>query len=626
MVGLRGQQIRAITSSEHFSLAVTETGELYSWGYADFGRLGHGNMPLPLDGEQWRSGEVAALPYLLAPDGISPWIPTPTQVMALAGEHVVVISCGLEHALAATRTGQLYSWGGAIYGRLGHTESIIHELPIDEEGGSYLPTARVVDALLEKKVTAVACGEVHSLAIAEGVVYCWGCASYGRLGLESPQLAELPRDEDEEQYAPTPLPILTLPPIVAIGSGILHSLAVSEDGKLYSWGCASFGCLGLGRDSIAQMHKYEDDESGPYQPTPMLLQSLEQEFVVAVECDEVHSLALTKQGQVFAWGCASYGRLGLGDSETQLETQPTELGANFEPAPQLISQLSNIKAVVCGRAHSLALNEAGEVYAWGSGDHGRLGLDCTDSTQSNDSVLVSTPALVSCLDGGVVTAVGCGYRQSFAVQCVSSKLESHLHALVDNPEFADIVFTFKSGTKIHAHKCLLAARAEYFTRCFQSNMKEGAAAESGGLMELPMEGDENDVRRMLVWLYTGEVVLDANSAEEDTSQALSLLALADQFVMCELKHQLTPLLQAQLSVENVLMILQAADHFNAAQCRRAAIEFIHVHFQQVKKASQCFVDLSRSPDCAHLLSEIFKPLESPMQAKTGHDYHVNNIV
>ena len=93
-----------------------------------------------------------------------------------------------------------------------------------------------------------------------GVVYCWGCASYGRLGLESPQLAELPRDEDEEQYAPTPLPILTLPPIVAIGSGILHSLAVSEDGKLYSWGCASFGCLGLGRDSIAQMHKYEDDE------------------------------------------------------------------------------------------------------------------------------------------------------------------------------------------------------------------------------------------------------------------------------------------------------------------------------------------------------------------------------
>ena len=47
----------------------------------------------------------------------------------------------------------------------------------------------------------------------------------------------------------------------------------------------------------------------------------------------------------------------------------------------------------------------------------------------------------------------------------------------------------------------------------------------------------------------GQVVLDANSAEEDTSQALSLLALADQFVMCELKHQLTPLLQAQLSVE-----------------------------------------------------------------------------
>lgn len=52
---------------------------------------------------------------------------------------------------------------------MGHTETIIHELPIDEEGGSYLPTARVVDALLEKKVTA---GIALSIVLA-CVRYMW---------------------------------------------------------------------------------------------------------------------------------------------------------------------------------------------------------------------------------------------------------------------------------------------------------------------------------------------------------------------------------------------------------------------------------------------------------------------
>jgi len=87
----------------------------------------------------------------------------------------------------------------------------------------------------------------------------------------------------------------------------VHSLAISSQGQVYAWGCASFGCLGVGDTSGMPLH----EDGDPYQPIPQRLDTISHEFVTVVACDEVHSLAVTAEGRVYAWGCASYGRLGV---------------------------------------------------------------------------------------------------------------------------------------------------------------------------------------------------------------------------------------------------------------------------------------------------------------------------
>uniref|UniRef100_A0A3B4XNV5 Uncharacterized protein n=1 Tax=Seriola lalandi dorsalis TaxID=1841481 RepID=A0A3B4XNV5_SERLL len=89
--------------------------------------------------------------------------------------------------------------------------------------------------------------------------------------------------------------------------------------------------------------------------------------VSQVACGSQHSVALTKDGQVYAWGQDSRGQLGLGKMKT---------GAN---SPQLLRSLSAIPLVqvAAGGEQSFALSVSGGVFGWGRNDRGQLGLGDT---------------------------------------------------------------------------------------------------------------------------------------------------------------------------------------------------------------------------------------------------------
>ncbi|GIQ80518.1 hypothetical protein KIPB_001328 [Kipferlia bialata] len=77
-----------------------------------------------------------------------------------------------------------------------------------------------------------------------------------------------------------------------------------------------------------------------------------------------HTLALSSNGRVFAWGKNGNGQLGLGDTRTR--KTPVELPSSaFDEAP--------IKAIACGSLHSMAVTEDGAVYMWGNNDKYQLG-------------------------------------------------------------------------------------------------------------------------------------------------------------------------------------------------------------------------------------------------------------
>ena len=90
------------------------------------------------------------------------------------GEKLRTVAAGREHGLALTESGKVYSWGNNTNGQLGRTTSgTTNRTP------GQIPAA----SFNNKKITGIAAGSYHSLAIDEdGKVYGWGLQNNGRVG------------------------------------------------------------------------------------------------------------------------------------------------------------------------------------------------------------------------------------------------------------------------------------------------------------------------------------------------------------------------------------------------------------------------------------------------------------
>ena len=110
--------------------------------------------------------------------------------------------------------------------------------------------------------------------------------------------------------------------------------------------------------------------------------------VIAISGGAGHSLALTDAGQVYAWGSNVSGQLGDGSTTNRLN-------------PALISTINNIVAISAGSYHSLALTGNGKVYSWGYNSVGQLG----DGTKKSKSAPAQIPDLT-----GVTAIAGGGYH------------------------------------------------------------------------------------------------------------------------------------------------------------------------------------------------------------------------
>jgi alpha-tubulin suppressor-like RCC1 family protein len=133
------------------------------------------------------------------------------------------------------------------------------------------------------------------------------------------------------------------------------------------------------------------DGTSTTRTVPTLLPSLS--GITMVAAGDSHSLAATHDGRVYAWGSNGSGRLG--DGTTTARSTPVLITG----AP------ANVIAIAAGDAFSLALTSSGSVYAWGLGSSGQLGLGSTSP--------VSTPTIVPGLSN--VIAIAAGDTHSLAV-------------------------------------------------------------------------------------------------------------------------------------------------------------------------------------------------------------------
>ncbi|XP_036996961.2 E3 ISG15--protein ligase HERC5 [Artibeus jamaicensis] len=117
---------------------------------------------------------------------------------------------------------------------------------------------------------------------------------------------------------------------------------------------------------------------------------LQEKYIIQITCGDYHSLALSKGGELFAWGQNLHGQLGLGKV---LDSTPT---------PQIVEHLSGVPLaqISAGKAHSMALSMSGNIYSWGRNNFGQLGLGHTNNEDF--------PSLIEALESQKVEFLACG--------------------------------------------------------------------------------------------------------------------------------------------------------------------------------------------------------------------------
>ncbi|XP_055967110.1 probable E3 ubiquitin-protein ligase HERC6 [Sorex fumeus] len=187
---LRGRKIIQVSCGDHHSLALTEGGQLFSWGSNSHGQLG-------LEKKDLFQAE-------------------PSPVLSLQGVPLAQVAAGGAHSFALSLSGTAFGWGSNCAGQLALSDQ--------NAGPRYSPWA--VGALRNLGVEFISCGGQHTAVLTQdGKVFTFGDNTYGQLGHSSAERG--------------PQPVEGLSGSVSqIDCGSKHTLVyVYTTGEVVSFGC-----------------------------------------------------------------------------------------------------------------------------------------------------------------------------------------------------------------------------------------------------------------------------------------------------------------------------------------------------------------------------------------------------
>ncbi|XP_010423034.1 PREDICTED: ultraviolet-B receptor UVR8-like isoform X1 [Camelina sativa] len=248
---LDGITIQTVALGSEHSVAVTDGGEVLSWGGGGSGRLGHGHQSSlfgilrsnseytprlikELEGIKVKNVAAGLLQSACTDDNGSAFmfgersinkmgfggvrnatIPSIISEVPYADE----VACGGYHTCVVTRGGELYTWGSNENGCLGTDSTYVSHSPVRVEG-----------PFLESTVSQVSCGWKHTAAISDNNVFTWGWGgSHGTFSVDGHSSGgQLGHGSDVDYARPAMVDLGKKVRAVHISCGFNHTAAVLE--------------------------------------------------------------------------------------------------------------------------------------------------------------------------------------------------------------------------------------------------------------------------------------------------------------------------------------------------------------------------------------------------------------
>ncbi|KAE9030262.1 hypothetical protein PR003_g12319 [Phytophthora rubi] len=324
LVSLETTPMKKVAAGENHTLALSCSGQVFSWGSNSFGQTGRSSS------SQSR----------LTPKRIDTFRFHVMKDIAASGCHSAAIDAA---------DGTVYTWGSNRRGQLGRKEGCGTDQPDS--------TPRSVDALRPRHPMCVVYGDYDSVQAEKLALSDWHtcvvlrCSHNGRslgqvwqfgYGSYRPSRVNIPFDSATSSGGAAAIMCDTWVPmckqrgmdVVEVSCAQNHSIALSASGAVFTWG-----------HNVPALSHQSGSNASPT-PSPSAPQKVELGQygpVTSVCASQDHCAVVTREGDLVTWGCGQQGVLGHGRGNT------------WQPSPKRVSGVKKAVAVAAGHQHTAVL-------------------------------------------------------------------------------------------------------------------------------------------------------------------------------------------------------------------------------------------------------------------------------
>ena len=361
------------------AVALTHDNKILTWGVNDQGALGRSTK----SGEQFREINVADDDEDLN-SGLNPLESAPAEVDYIDIPEQTIftkVAAGDSITMVLTNTGLVYGCGTfrGNEGILGFTKDI----QVQE-------TLTLVHGL--KNIVDITCGANHVIALdTKGTAYAFGSGQQNQLGRRIVERTKINALTPREFGLPRGK-------IQSVSAGAYHSFAIDKSGQVWTWGLNSFGETGIPDDA---------GEDGATVLKPQVVPALQGKGVSQIDGGAHHSLAVTSNGTVLAWGRCDGAQTGIYLDDIPEENFYHDLKGKVVKrlllVPTPVSEVKGGNFVCAASDHGYALTKAGKAYSWGFSENYQTGQGTTEDIE--DASLIDNTSsrelfLIWACDGG----------------------------------------------------------------------------------------------------------------------------------------------------------------------------------------------------------------------------------